>query len=149
MIQTIIVALIAFILAYVMALAILRNKNRTITRQNQLENLDKSFVQKKWSEIEQTFSLGGPSHFKTSIVEADKLVDYVLKGKGVRGGNFGERLANSKSKFSDYSDYNNLWFAHKVRNHIAHESTYDLNSAEAKRAIEYYKKALIEMKVYK
>jgi hypothetical protein len=108
-------------------------------------SLDKSLVQNKWSEIEQTFSLGGASHLKTSILEADKLVDYTLKARGVKGNTFGERLKNSKSKFINYSDYNNLWFAHKVRNNIAHESMHDLSFAEAKRAIEYFKKALQEL----
>jgi len=145
MIQTAIVAFVAFILAYVIALLILRKKNRKIFQGKQSVNLDKIFVQNKWIEIEQTFSLVGPSHFKSSIMEADKLVDYVLKGKKVRGNTFGERLKNAKSVFPNYSDYNNLWFAHKVRNNIAHESTHDLNSSEAKRAIEYYKKALKEL----
>ncbi len=104
--------------------------------------LDRQFVQTKWSEIESTFGLGGVSHFKSSIMEADKLVDYVLKSKGVRGNTFGERLKNSRSKFANYADYNDLWFAHKVRNNIAHESNHDLYSAEAKKAIESYKKAL-------
>ena len=147
MFQSIVVALIAFLLAYIMALAILRNRNRKIIKSGQSTIMNKKFVQEKWSEIEQTFGLGGPSHFKASIMEADKLVDYALKGKGIKGNTFGERLKNAKSQFSSYSDYDNLWFAHKVRNNIAHESTHDLNSAEAKKAIEYYKKALLEMKV--
>ncbi|MEI7690132.1 MAG: hypothetical protein WCI63_00680 [bacterium] len=145
MIQTAIVAFVAFILAYVMALLILRKKNRKVFQENQSVRLDKIFVQNKWIEIEQTFNLSGPSHFKTSIMEADKLVDYVLKGKKVRGTTFGERLKNAKSEFSNFSDYNNLWFAHKVRNNIVHESTHDLSSSEVKRAIEYYKKALREL----
>ncbi|MDD5692956.1 MAG: hypothetical protein WC437_01265 [Patescibacteria group bacterium] len=145
MFQTIVVVFAAFILAYILALAVLRNKNKKFSLDNQSVKLDKMFVQNKWTEIEQTFSLGGPNHFKTSIMEADKLVDYVLKSKRIKGETFGERLKNAKSRFSNYSDYNNLWFAHKVRNNIAHETTHDLNSAEAKRAMEYYKKALKEL----
>lgn len=118
-------------------------KNKPIQKKSKgVASLDKGLVQNKWNEIEQTFKLGGASHLKSCILEADKLVDYTLKSKGVRGETFGERLKNSKSKFSNYSDYDHLWFAHKVRNSIAHESMHDLNFAEAKRAIEYYKKAL-------
>lgn len=104
--------------------------------------LDKKFVQDKWAEIEALVSQGGNSQFKTAIIEADKLVDYALKSRGVAGETMGDRLKNAKSKFIIYSDYDNLWFAHKVRNNIAHESTHELGSAEAKRAIEYFKKAL-------
>ncbi len=145
MLQTIIIVFVAFILAYVLALVVLRNKNRKIEQRGLSNKLDKIFVQNKWIEIEQVSKLGSPSHFKTSIMEADKLVDYTLKFRGVKGETFGERLKNAKSEFSNYSDYNNLWFAHKVRNNIAHETAYELNSAEAKRAIEYFKKALKEL----
>ena len=142
MFQTVMIAFVAFILAYLLALIILRNKNRKTLRNGPSAKLDKLFVQNMWSKIEQTAKLGGSSHYKSSIMEADKLLDFVLKSKEIRGETFGERLKNAKSEFSNYSDYNNLWFAHKVRNSLVHEATYDLNSAEAKRAIEYFKKAL-------
>jgi hypothetical protein len=104
--------------------------------------IDKKFVQEKWQEIESIISSGGASQLKVGIMEADKLVDYVLKCRGISGNNMGERMKSAKTKFSDYSDYNNLWFAHKVRNNVAHESSHELGSAEAKRAVEYFKKAL-------
>lgn len=111
------------------------------------QSFDKSSVGTKWSEIESTFNLAGPSNFKAAIMEADKLVDYVLKGIGVRGESMGDRLKNARNKFKNYDDYNNLWFAHKVRNNIAHEVSHEVNSAEAKRAIEYFKKALKDLGV--
>lgn len=104
--------------------------------------LDKKFVQDKWAEIEMLLLQGGNSQFKTAIMEADKLVDYVLKSRGVAGETMGDRMKNAKSKFPEYTDYNNLWFAHKVRNNIAHETTHDLNIGEARKATEYFKKAL-------
>lgn len=110
-------------------------------------SIDQKFVQGKWNEIENMFSLGGASSLKSSIIEADKLVDYVLKNRGTAGDTMGERLKNAKSKFGSYQDYDNLWFAHKVRNNIAHETTHELGVAEAKRAIEYFKKALKELGV--
>jgi len=147
MFQTVIVAFIAFFLAYILALIFLRNRNRKSFPKKKSIRLDNEMARNKWQEIEQTFALGGPSHSKTSIIEADKLIDHILKAKGVSGDTFAERLKNAKPEFHSYADYNNLWFAHKVRNNIAHESTHDLNSAEAKRAIEYYKKALQELRI--
>jgi hypothetical protein len=133
--------IVIIVLLGILVLA-LAKKNPSPRKSGPAITLNKNFVQDKWLEIEKTFSLGGPSHFKTSLMEADKLVDYVLKARGVKGETFAERLKGAKSKFPNYSDYNNLWFAHKVRNHIAHETTHELNSAEAKRALEYFKKAL-------
>lgn len=104
--------------------------------------LDKKFVQEKWQGIEQTFNLGGSSRLQTAIIEADKLADYALKSRGAAGETMGERLKDAKKYFTNYSDYDNLWYAHKVRNNIAHETSHELGIAEAKRAIEYFKKAL-------
>jgi len=142
MFLTVVVAFVAFILAYILALAILRNRNRQKPLKNHAVSLNKKFIQTKWQEVENTFVLGGPSHFKSAIIEADKLVDHVLKSLGVPGETMGERMKNARSKFEGYSDYENLWFAHKVRNNIAHESEHELNSAEAKKAIEYFEQAL-------
>lgn len=104
--------------------------------------LDKAFVKSKWLEIEASFAVAGASHMKSAVMEADKLVDYVLKAKGISGQTMGERLKGAKKYFPHYADYDNLWFAHKVRNNIAHEAGHDLSSAEARRALEYYKKTL-------
>lgn len=134
-----IIVVIVFLGILVLALA---KKNPSVKKYGPAITLNKNFVQDKWLEIERTFALGGLSHFKTSLMEADKLIDYVLKAKGMKGETFGERLKNSNKKFTNYSDYNNLWFAHKVRNNIVHETNHDLNSTEAKRALEYFKKAL-------
>lgn len=105
-------------------------------------NLDKRFIQEKWSGVESIFNLGGSSNLKNSIIEADKLVDFVLKAKGYPGQTMGERMKATKNLFNNYADYDNFWFAHKVRNNIVHEAAHELNIGEARRTIEYYKKVL-------
>jgi hypothetical protein len=136
--------LLAVLLGIGLALALMvtRKNPKTTKSRHQKEVLNKKVVQERWQEIENTFELGGQSRFKSAILDADKLVDYVLKGLNVRGETMGERLKNAKSKFKNHDDYNNLWFAHKVRNNVAHEVDHELNHSEAKRAFEYYKKAL-------
>lgn len=150
------IILFAFVLAAVLGVVVFAGigfgKKETTSRGRSSgggRNLDNKFIQTKWAEIEQTLSLGGSSQLKTAVLEADKLMDHVLKGLGVLGTTMGERLKNSKPKFNDYSVYDNLWFAHKVRNNIAHESSHELGVAEAKRAIEYFKKALVALGVIK
>ena len=140
----VVIAAIAFLLVYVFVLAVVRNrKTKPKTRKkNHAVSIDKNYIQARWADIETTFSLGGSSHYKSAILDADKLVDFVLKNQGVKGETMGERMKNARSKFEGYTDYDNLWFAHKVRNNIAHETEHELGSAEAKRAIEYYEQAL-------
>lgn len=57
---------------------------------------------------------------KDSLVELDKLLDFMLQSKRVSGSTLGERLKNAKNLFSK-SDYNTLWSAHKLRNSLVHE----------------------------
>jgi hypothetical protein len=138
------IALAVIIGAGVGLLLAVNRKPNTREKINSRNQLNKKVVQEKWEGIEKTFALGGESNYKSAILESDKLVDYVLKAM-VSGENMGDRLKKAKSKFKNYSVYDNLWFAHKVRNNIAHEVDHEIHSAEAKRAIEYYRKALKEL----
>ena len=90
-------------------------------------SLDKGFVQIKWQEIEELIDQQKPSAYKVAIMEADKLVDYVLKAKVGAGKDMGDRLKKSQKLFSSYSDYQNLWEAHKMRNRVAHEADHELH----------------------
>ncbi len=104
--------------------------------------LDKKVIQSKWADIEATANLGGPAHLKASVMDADKLVEQVLSSKGLSGNTFADMLKSGKKLFHNYAEYDNLWFAHKVRNSIAHDNDVDFSISNAKKAIEYFKKAL-------
>lgn len=137
------IVLILAVIILVATLNVYGFGRKTVTRKRgNAISIDKSFVQNKWAEIETSFSVGGASNIKSAVMEADKLVDYVLKARGMRGETMGERLKSAKSKFTNYADYDNLWKAHKLRNNIAHEAGHDLVVTEAKKAMEYFKKAL-------
>ncbi len=109
-------------------------------------SLDKSFIKIKWQEIEELLDQSKPSAYKVAIIEADKLVDYVLKAKVGVNGNMGDRIKKSQKLFSNYSDYQNLWEAHKMRNRITHEADHELFLAEVKKNISYFKKALQKLR---
>lgn len=108
--------------------------------------LDLNFVASKWQEIQQLVGQGKPSACKVAIIEADKLVDYVLKAKVGNDGSMGDRLKRAQKMFPNYSDYQNLWSAHKTRNLIAHEATHELFFPEVKKTISYFEKALHGLK---
>jgi|GEM_PF-128928 len=109
-------------------------------------NLDRNFVSQKWQEIEELVNQGKPSTCKVAIMEADKLVDYVLKAKVGSSGTMADRMKKAQKLFSHYPDYDNLWKAHKVRNQIAHEADHDFFMTQSQNTISQYKKALQELK---
>lgn len=103
--------------------------------------LDRQLVVNKWQEIEQMAKAGGASQLKNAVMEADKLFDYVLKAKVGAEGTMADRLKRSQKYFSNKPEYNNLWYAHKVRNQIAHETGFNLSPVEAKKVIGYFEKS--------
>ena len=101
-------------------------------------------VQQKWDRIQELVKLGSPSRFKNAIIEADKLLDFVL-GKMGYAGNLGEKLKAARERFvegQDYSVYNDVWQAHKCRNQIVHEIDKEVLSHEVKDIIKKFEKGL-------
>ncbi len=58
---------------------------------------------------------------KQAVIEADKLIDYVLRAKGYSGQSFSDRL-RAAQPYIEPQFYNAIWQGHKVRNLIAHET---------------------------
>lgn len=77
-----------------------------------------------------------------AIINADKLLDQALKDSGVKGETMGERLKNSKDKLTHR---NAIWYAHKLRNQIAHESDISVSAQDTKRALAAFKSALKDL----
>jgi len=104
-----------------------------------LQGLDKKGIQFRWQEIERLSSDNGEMSLKMSVLEADKLLDHALKAMAMPGNTLGERLKFAAYK---YPKIRNVWWAHKLRNQLAHESSFYLEPRMARRAIKEFKKAL-------
>jgi len=121
---------------------ILNLKKKKNIRQS-ITTTDQKIIQKKWSEIEELIKLGGPSCFQKAIIEADKLLDFVLSQMGYEG-KLGDKLKLAKEEFikeKDYSLYNDIWRAHKLRNELVHNLNYEIYSFEVKEVIKKFEKA--------
>lgn len=92
-------------------------------------------IQKSWQHIKQL------QKHEEAILEADKLLDYVMSKRGYSG-NLGNKLKNSGSLFSDL---NNVWYAHKLRNQIAHELHHKISENEYNKAMRAFEKALRDL----
>lgn len=103
---------------------------------------DRALIHVRWHEVEQHLKKGGPTHFRQAIIEADKLVDYVLQQLGVSGESMGERLRQAQPRFTDYQG---IWDAHKTRNQVVHEMNKDVLSFETKSALKKFHAALKDL----
>ncbi len=109
----------------------------------ELFGMSEEKVREMWEEIiEQAdqSTMGA----KLAVIEADKLVDNVLKSMVIPGETMGERLKAAAYK---YPKIREVWPAHKLRNQLVHDSDFKLTQARAKRALKDFEKALKTLNV--
>jgi hypothetical protein len=111
---------------------------RKLISRPELHGLTRDQVKKKWEEVER-ISSQGIMGAKMGIVEADKLLDGALKSMMMPGDTLGERLKVACYK---YPELRKVWYAHKLRNQIVHEATFEISERQGRSAIQEYKKAL-------
>lgn len=103
----------------------------------------KGASQSRWEEILRHVDSAREAEWKFAVVEADKLVDDLLKKAGYFGETMGDRLTNIER--GQLANLDNLWEAHKIRNKLVHDVNYFLRQAEARQAIKFYEEALKEL----
>ncbi len=106
--------------------------------------VDPAETRVRWDNI-MAVSKTGASGLKSSINEADKLFDFVMKQKGFSGDTMGDRLKSARSRFANYSAYDGVWKAHKLRNALAHELSFDLVPSQAHEALADFERGLREL----
>jgi hypothetical protein len=72
-------------------------------------------------------------------------VDDALSRAGFPGESFGDRLTNIQP--GTLLALDGLWWAHRIRNRLAHEMDYFLRYTEARQAVAYYEQALAELQL--
>lgn len=98
-----------------------------------------------WEEIQKRANSVREADWKLAVIEADKFVDNMLKAKDFPGETMGERLMLIKP--SDLSSLQDLWDAHKLRNLLVHDSTYQLRHEQALAAMNSFERVLKELGV--
>jgi len=102
--------------------------------------LNQQYYQRKWLEI--------LTRVKTydgmilAVIDADKLLDEALRKRNYRGKTMGERLVAAQH---DIHDNDAVWYAHKLRNRLVHDSTVRLRKNEAKNALAGFRQSLKDL----
>ena len=100
----------------------------------------------KWEGVVKHINSASPSDWKLAIIEADIMLDDLLKASGYHGDSLGEMLKAVEK--SDFLTIESAWEAHKVRNQIAHQGeSFLINEREAKRVIALYEGVFREFKI--
>lgn len=98
--------------------------------------------QTRWLKIENSLVKGQRQTYNLAVLNADKLLDRALIELGLSGKTMGERMKRADSRFTKV---NSVWYAHKLRNQIAHEPDFELDYNEASRALAAFRQALKDL----
>lgn len=102
-------------------------------------SLDVERYRTRWMTIEQQLKRDETNSYPMSVLNADTLLDQALKDRGIQGETMGERM---KQMQKTWSNANNVWTAHKLRNQIAHEANVRLDYERTRRTLSAFKQAL-------
>ncbi|MBI5655159.1 hypothetical protein HZC53_05930 [Candidatus Uhrbacteria bacterium] len=130
-------AVVGVLLALIFVICGIWKIKRLLTRPEMM-GMTREQVLKRWAEVRHT-SKQGLLGAKLAIIEADTLLDSGLKSMMMPGDTLGERLKVAGYK---YPKLRNVWWAHKLRNQLAHDSAFQISQREAERALDDFERAL-------
>ena len=92
--------------------------------------LNRVYYAARWQTLQK--QLGDKVTWPLAVIDADKLLDDALRRCRYKGKTMGERLVAAQR---DIKDNDNVWFAHKLRNRLVHETDVKLKERDVKDAL--------------
>ena len=100
----------------------------------------------RWEKVKEHAYSNNPADWRLAIIEADIMLEEVLRKAGFPGNGVGEMLKSVDK--SDMLTLEAAWDAHKVRNRIAHSGgDFNLDERETKRVIGLFESVFKEFGV--
>lgn len=97
---------------------------------------------KHWERVQKLFVSESPSDWKIAILEADIMLDDMVRRMGYAGDTLGECLKQIER--SDFTTLDLAWEAHNFRNKIAHEPDSSISRRDVNRVIGLFEKVFRE-----
>mgnify|MGYP003394278387 FL=1 len=100
----------------------------------------------RWEQVLKYMNSDNSSDWRLAIIEADVILEELLRSLGYVGESVGEMLKSVEK--TDFLTVEDAWEAHKVRNAVAHSGGgFQLNQRETKRVIALFEKVFNEFDV--
>lgn len=97
----------------------------------------------RWRTVVEHVDSQNPNDWRQAIIEADIILEEMLRGMGYRGESIGDMLKRVEK--ADFNTLDQAWEAHNVRNRIAHDgSGFLMSQHEAKRVVALYRQVFEE-----
>ncbi len=102
--------------------------------------MDTAYFQKGWQDLQRLCV--NKDTWPLAVMNADKLLDQALIRRKFSGKTMGERLVSAQRVLSDNDG---VWYAHKLRNKLAHENNFKLRQGDVKQALVSFRQALKDL----
>jgi len=115
-------------------------------------NMPKELVSKKnklkiqWENILARLQSDNPSEYKVAVIEADRIVENLIRKLGYKGKNMTEILGEVKPGQID--NLEEIKQSHEVRNRIIHDESFVLDRDTAKKTLAAYENFLDSFEVF-
>ena len=103
-------------------------------------SLKTEYFKNKWAEAQKLCA--DKSTWPLAIINADKLLDEALKKRRFKGKTMGERLVAAQHQLTDNDA---VWYGHKLRNKLVHETSVKLKKRSVKEALLGLRQALKDL----
>jgi len=103
-------------------------------------------IVKQWAKITARLETGIESEAKLAIIEADSMLDDILKKMGYGGESLGDRLKSITT--ATIQNIAEIWEAHKIRNNIVHDPDYRLTLDQARKVLGSYEQAFRDLHAF-
>jgi len=103
-------------------------------------------ITKTWEKIAARLETGLETEYKLAVIEADGLLDDVLRKMGIKGDTLEDRLKGLTS--ATLPNLDEIGFAHKSRTEILHNPDQPLSLDEARRLLKVYEDALETLQAF-
>ncbi len=100
-------------------------------------------IQQEWEAILQKAEAAPPDSLMGAIIEADDLVDNVLKQMDIPGEHMADRLDELDPETT--KSLEKLWRAHRIKNSLINVPDFEITAGEAQATLEDYKTFLKEI----
>src|ERR1700733_14229161 len=116
-----VIAAIILLLMIVMVTGVLKRRPKT---------LNPEYFKSKWQVLQK--QCANKSTWALAVIDADKLLDEALKKRHYKGKTMGERLVAAQRELTNNDG---VWFGHKLRNRLVHETGIKLTKQEVQEAL--------------
>ncbi len=94
------------------------------------KDLNRQHFRAKWKELQKLCAK--TETWGLAVIQADSLLDEALKKKHFKGKTMGERLVSAQRSLTNNDG---VWFGHKLRNQLVHQTDVALREKDIKHAL--------------